>query len=551
MLGRLRYGSDGPDKGIWCVDQLQPHVAIAFKRLFTKVRPKLAELYLSDTDEVRADLEWFLMRYPLETKWQALLAEGSARMRLRAAEREEILSVGWKPPSAAGARLHYPPYLYQEQAAAIALQNNALLLGDDVGLGKTETALLAAARGAPLPMAIVVQPHLVKQWARRAREFTSLTVHEIKSTTPYKLPEADLFIFSYSKLAGWIPVFDKGTFPSVVYDEVQELRHGPSTAKGNAAAVLTSRARFRMGLTATPIYNYGDEMHTVMGYVQPDVLGTRDEFTREWCGYSRGVSDPDGLGSFLRSTGYFVRRTEHDETVDKSMPPPNVIDVELDYDELAVAKEEEILRTLATSVLRGNFAESGQAARELDVMMRLITGVAKAKSVAAYVNLLLREREKVIIAGWHRDVYAIWLDALSAHNPVLYTGSETAASKQRSVDLFVDGDSRVIMISLRSGAGLDGLQHVCRDVVFGELDWSPQVHKQLIGRARRPGQNHQVTAHYLHVNGGSDPVLMQLLGRKSDQSRGILDPGLAPAARFTDDSRIKALARFVLDGSAA
>lgn len=547
MLGRLRYGNTGRERGVWCVDQLQPHVAIAFKRLFTKVRPRMAELHLSDTDEVRADLEWFLLRYPLETKWHALLAEGSARMKRRQAEREEILSPDWAP-AGTGAELRYPPYRYQEQAVAIALQNDALLLGDDVGLGKTETALLAAARGAPLPMAIVCQPHLVRQWGRRAHKFTSLRPHEIKSTTPYRLPEADLYIFSYSKLAGWLEVFNEGLFPSVVYDEIQELRHGRSTGKGNAAAVLSSKARFRMGLTATPIYNYGDEMHTVMGYVQPDVLGTRDEFFREWCGYSKGVADPDALGSFLRSTGYFLRRTEDDETVDKSMPPPNVIDVELDYDEVAVAKEEEILRTLATSVLRGSFAESGQAARELDVRMRHITGVSKAKPVAAYVDLLLCEREKVIVAGWHRDVYDIWLDALDRYNPVLYTGSETAAGKQRSVDRFVEGDSRVIMISLRSGAGLDGLQHVCRDVVFGELDWSPQVHKQLIGRARRPGQRHQVTAHYLHVNGGSDPVLMQLLGRKSDQSRGILDPGIAPAARFTDDSRIKALARFVLEG---
>jgi len=547
-LGRLRYGSTGRERGVWCVDQLQPHVAIAFKRLFTKVRPKLAELHISDTDEVRADLEWFMLRYPLETKWQALLAEGSARIKQRATEREAILSPDWSPPVIAP-EVHYPPYLYQEQAAAIALRNGALLLGDDVGLGKTETALLAAARGAPLPMAIVCQPHLVRQWGKRARNFTTLRVHEIKSTKPYALPEADLYIFAYSKIAGWLEVFNQGLFPSVVYDEIQELRHGTNTAKGNASAVLSGKACFRMGLTATPVYNYGDEMHTVMGYVQPDVLGTRDEFFREWCGYTKGVSDPDALGSFLRSTGYFLRRTEFDEVVDQSMPPPNIIDVELDYDELAVAKEEEILRTLATSVLRGSFTESGQAARELDVMMRQITGIAKAKPVAAYVDLLLREREKVVLTGWHRDVYAIWTEALARHKPVLYTGSETAAGKQRSVDQFVEGDSRVIIISLRSGAGLDGLQHACRDVVFGELDWSPQVHKQLIGRVRRPGQMHQVTGHYLHVNGGSDPVLMQLLGRKSDQSRGILDPGIAPAARFTDASRIKALARFVLEGA--
>jgi hypothetical protein len=82
--------------------------------------------------------------------------------------------------------------------------------------------------------------------------------------------------------------------------------------------------------------------------------------------------------------------------------------------------------------------------------------------------------------------------------------------------------------------------------VFGELDWSPQVHYQVIGRLRRPGQPDQVTAHYLHTNEGSDPVLLETLGIKSDQSRGINDPGVVQAAKVSDDSRIKRLAQHVL-----
>ena len=138
-------------------------------------------------------------------------------------------------------------------------------------------------------------------------------------------------------------------------------------------------------------------------------------------------------------------------------------------------------------VLSGDFVEAGSAARELDLKMRQMTGIAKARSVAAYVKLLLRESPRVLLAGWHRDVYAIWRDELAAFNPTLYTGTESAAGKARSVEAFTTGDSRVMMLSLRSGAGLDGLQQHCRDVVFGELDWSPQVHYQVIGRLRRRG----------------------------------------------------------------
>ena len=64
-------------------------------------------------------------------------------------------------------------------------------------------------------------------------------------------------------------------------------------------------------------------------------------------------------------------------------------------------------------------------------------------------------------------------------------------------------------------------------------------------------ENSQGYAHYLHCNGGSDPVLMSMLGVKSDQSRGIMDPGKTTERKVRNDSRIKALARYVLENRGA
>lgn len=535
----------------WQISDLAPHVAIAFKRLFPRVPVTSTQILVSDTDEVRADLHWFMARYPLDhDEWDELDAAVD-RLAWRAAERERILLPTWEPDSSMAFKEGKAAYLYQTQAAKIAVANGGLLLGDDVGLGKTIAAIAALLMGAPMPAAVVVQPHLAGQWKKRIEEFSSLRVHIIKGRTVYDLPAADIYIFRYSNMSGWVDVIDQGLFRSVVYDEIQELRHGRDTDKGRVAAVASGRAEFRMGLTATPVYNYGDEMHSVMEYVKPDLLGDRNEFFREWCGSGRIVANPDGLGSYLRDTGYFLRRTEDDPTVDASMPPPNVLDWEIGYDLSLVENEQEIARKLAQKVLTSSFTEAGRAARELDLKMRQLTGIAKARAVAAYVQLLLKESPRVLLAGWHREVYDIWREALAAFNPVLYTGSESAAGKARSVEAFTTGDARVLMMSLRSGAGLDGLQHYCQDAVIGELDWSPQVHYQLIGRLRRPGQQQQVNAHYLHTDWGSDPVLVETLGIKADQSRGINDPGVAPKPRVSDESRIKMLAQHVLAGGVA
>lgn len=549
--GRLQYlPPKGNGTGGWLITELEPHVSVALKRLFDRVRKTDVDIILADTDLIRVDLDWFMQRYPLQHAENDRLQDGISRVKTKAAERERLLAPSWTPGALTGFKENRSPYPYQVQAARLAIANPSLLLGDDLGLGKTISALTAIVEG-PKPAGVVVQTHLAQQWADRAAEFTHLRTHIIKGTKPYDLPSADVYIWKYSNIVGWNDVLARGHVRTVVFDEVQELRHGRDSLKGQTADHMVAAADVSMGLTATPIYNYGNEIFNVMQYVQRDLLGHLHEFNREWCPDGKRVKNPQALGAYLRDAGYFLRRTEHDEEVNAQIPPLNRVVWEVPWDESDVGALDDLTRTLAQTVLTGSFTERGHAARELDLRMRMRTGVAKARGVAAYVDMLLQERPRVLLAGWHRDVYAIWAAALERHKPVLYTGTESAAGKRRSVDAFTKGDSRVMMISLRSGAGLDGLQDYCSDVVFGEFDWSPQVHKQVAGRLRRPGQKETVTAHYLHTSGGSDPVIMGVLGVKASQSRGIVDPFAELEQQQSDDSRIKELARQVLEKGAA
>lgn len=197
--------------------------------------------------------------------------------------------------------------------------------------------------------------------------------------------------------------------------------------------------------------------------------------------------------------------------------------------------------------MNGSFIERGSAARELDMLARQTTGISKARYVAQYVRYLLEAGEPVVLTGWHRDVYEIWMKELHAYNPVLYTGSESPTQKNKSKEAFINGETNLFIISLRSGIGLDGLQHRCKTVVFGELDWSPQIHSQVVGRVDRDGQKNQVTAIYLISETGSDPPIVNLLGLKSSQSNAIIDPLSSPTIKHSDDSRMKILAKQYLN----
>jgi SNF2 family DNA or RNA helicase len=60
--------------------------------------------------------------------------------------------------------------------------------------------------------------------------------------------------------------------------------------------------------------------------------------------------------------------------------------------------------------------------------------------------------------------------------------------------------------------------------VFGELDWSPGVHEQCIGRIHRDGQRKSVAAYFLIADDGADPVIAETLGLKREQINGIRNP---------------------------
>jgi hypothetical protein len=173
-----------------------------------------------------------------------------------------------------------------------------------------------------------------------------------------------------------------------------------------------------------------------------------------------------------------------------------------------------------------------------------MSGISKAPFVADFVRLLVEESdEPVLLGGWHHEVYRLWCDRLQDLNPVMFTGQESPTQKEAAKQAFLSGESKVLVMSLRAGAGIDGLQKVCRTVVFGELDWSPSVHEQFTGRVYRDGQPDPVVAYYLTADSGSDPVIADVLGIKRGQLDGIRDPsGALVMPTQADPGRMRKLA---------
>lgn len=561
--GQLAYGAtEDASIRLYRVTAV-PHVAAHLKRVFPradKTRPGV--ILMHDTREVARDLEWFMQRWPMQAD-PATLAYLAGRAEEHRQLEETVAAIldGYQPPN----NWREPamtPRDYQLSADAIVHATGRLLLADDLGLGKTFACLLRLRDPEALPALVVCPVHLCQQWLRELeRALPWLHGHVVTKGTPYD-PAAkrasrgrkpDVLIASYAKMPGWADHL-AGDIKTVIFDEVHELRTGEGTNKWAAAAQVAWKAAYRIGASATPVFNYGGEIWNIIRVLDPDALGTAEEFTREWCGAPVGlarhnkVRDPAMLGGYLRDTGLMLSRTRKE--LHRELPDPIQVEQPVDTDHASideVADQVAQQARILTGEIPADYTVRGRAALEIDWKLRQVTGLAKAPFVAEFIKLLLESEDRVVVWAWHRSVYDILLGTLHDYQPVLYTGTETAQQKQRSADAFCGGDSRVLLMSLRSGAGLDGLQETCSVGVFAELDWSPEQHNQCIGRLARDGQDKTVVAYFMTSDDGTDPLMCEVLGIKKQQAVPIRQPDAPLFEALTDSTdRARRLAADVL-----
>lgn len=553
-MNRRTYGRLWLEGGVWKL-HCEPHVALWAKRVFQKIPAGAAGVFeLTDSPAVCYDLQWFLQRFPLEVEHPDELEDRASRHVERIQRLDEIIDPNYRPVDF---ELALPPREYQRRAAELHLANGSLLLADDVGLGKTVTAICSLTEPGTLPAVVVCLAHLPRQWEAEVNRFApDLRTHVIRKSKPYELPKflgrgPDVLIVSYHKMRGWADVLAEYC-NSVVFDECQELRRCESQ-KWQCAKHVANSCQYRCGLSATPIYNYGAEIFNVLSVVNPDQLGTRDEFLREWCiGFDRKarLKDPDAFGSWLREQHIMIRRTRRD--VGRELCDLSRVTHAIESDPAALKDITDSAGELARIILNetaGQRGEKMRASEQFNNLLRQATGISKAPYVAAFVRMLIQNGEPLVLYGWHRACYEIWRSKLWDYDPAMYTGSESPAKKQREAQRFINGETPLLILSLRSGAGLDGLQNRCRTVVFGELDWSPGCHEQDIGRVYRDGQQDPVMAYFLLAEDGADPFIAEALGLKREQVEGIRSPGERDVVQRADTGdAVKRMAAKYLEG---
>ena len=500
----------------------EPCVTEMAARLFPGSERRRGEARFTANRRIIGDVNWLMMRYPLEIAprdrelWKNALAQAREHVLLRM-NAEKLPRRSTPPEGTFEGELRE----FQKEGLSFLLANPRTLLADEMGLGKTVQALACLAAAKEFPALIVVPPHLLRNWQTEITRFLRLDgkparVCVLTGLKPYQPPEADVYIIHYLLLRGWKQALPQMGFKAVVFDEIQELRHG-GTEKYSAASLLAEECERVIGLSGTPIYNKGSEIWNVINILDYHCLGDWESFTRAWCdGYGNHlVRNPALLGEHLRREGLILRRTK--EEVLAELPPKRRLVQEIDSDDKVYR---ELMRPVMDQL--GSLLALHPDARERALLEeqvgrgeRQATGVAKAPFVAAFVRALEDSGEKVLLFAHHHAVMDIYRKELDAYRPVFITGRESTTQKEEAVARFMEGKTNLCVISLRAASGLNLQRASC--VVFGELDWSPAVHSQAEDRAHRMGQKDSILCYYLVAPQGSDRDMQDALGLKVSQ----------------------------------
>lgn len=509
----------------WIIEG-EPQVVQMAKRLFPGSKAAgRGRAAFAVSKRLVPELNWLMQRYPLECDkhWSDAIDEARAHV----AQSIEIR----RSPQAMVPDARFVGTLtdFQEKGVAWMVHHRRTLLADEMGLGKTVQALafLATAPRAEIyPALIVVQPHTVRQWCRMLERFLpAVGVNVLEGAQPHELLPQPVTIIHYGLLRFWWQSL-REQFHCVIFDEIQELRRTGSQ-KYSAASELGGASEYCIGLSGTPIHNAGGEIWAVLNILELHCLGDWDLFSREWCdGYgSDRVVEPEVLGAHLREQGLVLRRTKDQvlpELPDKRRVIEEVRADEGKWGELIAP----VFARLPELAQASQPLERGRLIEGIVSAARHATGLAKAPYVADFVAALLDAGEPGVVFVHHHDVTDTIAEALlrRKHPAVVIDGRRSQREKDEALRAMVEGTSQCALLSLRTSAGIDGLQQRCRWCVFAELDWSPAVHTQAEDRLHRIGLRDSVLAYYLvwPGAGSTDPDVMSRLGFKASQFVGLM-----------------------------
>ena len=441
-------------------------------------------------------------------------------------------------------------------------------LADDMGLGKTVQliALLLAERERaphaadgnagrkpirPGPTLLICPVSVVGNWRREAARFApSLIVHvhygRERSTGQAFARAAsrgDIVITTYA-----LALRDRETLQSVeweriVLDEAQNIK---TREAKQTRAIRGLKARHRVALTGTPVENRLAELHSIIDFLNPGLLGSAVSFREQFSTPIERWHDGGAAKRLRRVTGPFIlRRLKTDKDIINDLPEK----IEMRVDCQLTTEQATLYRAVVDEMLERIEQVQGIARSGI-----VLQALMKLKQVCNHPAHLLKDRSRLdgrsdklarleeileeALAEGDKALcftqFAEFGHQLRGHlqerlgREVLFLhGGTPKSARDHMVQRFQspDGPSLFLLSLKAGGTGLN--LTAANHVIHFDRWWNPAVEDQATDRAFRIGQSKNVQVRKLTCVGTLEERIDQLIAEKRDLAEQIVGSGEA------------------------
>lgn len=454
---------------------------------------------------------------------------------------------------------------YQRAAIDWIIRHRKVYIGDEMGTGKTLSALAAVAADGSYPVVVVAPASVKLGWHRQIQKFFPSLVGQTyvcNGRLAKPIPQGTkIILINYDILSFWLTRLQNFKYKAVVLDEAHFVKNRKAK-RSRAAIVLAQGAEMRIAMSGTPLVSRPIDL-----VAQLEALGRMESLTngrRTWwfieryCrpthnGYgwdTSGASNLFELNERLRRNGILIRRRKEDVLTE--MPPKQRVSIPLEisnrkeYERVRndishwVKKqiglddkfqsylsglpkkqaESELTQRINEKILK---AEAAVTITKLSAL-RQVCMLGKIDAAMQWVDDFLSSEEKLVLFVSHRSAVDTVMSRFGSA-AVKIMGGMGAEAKQKAIDSFINDDEvRVVVANIDAAAeGIDGWQHVCSNVAFLELTWTPTKHHQAEDRCHRSGQTKPVTCYYLMANGTIDEYLAAIIDNKRSVISAVVD----------------------------
>lgn len=474
------------------------------------------------------------------------------------------------------------------------------LLADDMGLGKTlqSAVLLQYLRDeghitAEKPALVVVPFSVLRNWQSELQRWTPSVRTQLYHGKDRSLEgdTGEVLITTYGVVQTDQEMLSGFSFACIVLDEGQYIKNRKSltaqAVKKVAAECGSSCAR--VALTGTPIENHLGELFSILEFLNPGFLGSKEEFLKNFNQPLQKASGREAaLARFRALVGPFMlRRLKDDKAIAPELPDKveyeYMVEMTEEQSELYTAWTEKLLQkvpregaipdTNVQELQEGKSSSSGRYWAVFTLLHRLqqvvnhpaamprehqlkahAHDVSKSGKMTKLLELLQSiwedSQEKVLIFTQYRDTQQLLAELLGKHfpdlRPLLFHGGLNSDQRQKAVDAFSgDASCRVLILTLKAG-GIGLNLTAASHVVHFDRCWNPAKEAQATDRAHRIGQHRTVLVHRFTTMGSFEERLAQIVAGKkfladSTMSRNSSSGDIAQAISGLSDSQLRQL----------